>query len=223
MTVAALTCVLKVHIMAVESVFQPVRHDLQLHYLLADRNVRFGYVDLHFRVIDLIGQAVSDDLRQVPETVLKTDREITSTIYQNKAVSISGPVHVVWDMEGLPGSTHSVPALILRPYPSGHSVAACDPRKRDPVWPHVLQLGGYLCHLTVGEKAQTERQFCSFRSLGDGNKDAAPAWEILTSVPRLEALDPVLSATVTLSFWLTSFSMVLLGSPSLSVPHAWTS
>lgn len=64
----ALTCVLKVHIMAVESIFQPVRHDLELHYLLAYRNVRFGYVDLHFRVIDLIGHAVSDYLWEVPET-----------------------------------------------------------------------------------------------------------------------------------------------------------
>lgn len=54
--------------MAVESVFQPVRHDLKLHYLLAYRNVGLGDVDLHFRVIDLIGQAVSDHLREVPET-----------------------------------------------------------------------------------------------------------------------------------------------------------
>lgn len=69
------------------------------------------------------------------------------------------------DIEGLPGSAHSVPALILSPYPSGHPVAAHDLRKRDPVWAHVLQFGGYLCHLTVGEKTQTERQFSSHRSL----------------------------------------------------------
>lgn len=67
MTVAALTCVLKVHIMAIESVFQPVCHDLELHYLLTYRNVGFGYVDLHFRVIDLTGKAVSNYLWEVPE------------------------------------------------------------------------------------------------------------------------------------------------------------
>lgn len=51
-------------------------------------------------------------------------------IHQMKALYISGP--------GLPGSAHSVPALILSPYPSGHSVAAHQPGKGDPVWPHVL-------------------------------------------------------------------------------------
>lgn len=68
MTVAAHTCVLEVHIAAVDSVFQPVCHDLKLHYLLAYRNVGFGDVDFHLGVVDLIGQAVSDDFREVPAT-----------------------------------------------------------------------------------------------------------------------------------------------------------
>lgn len=166
--VAALTCVLKVHIMAVESVFQPVRHDLQLHYLLAYRNVGFGYVDVHFRVIDLIGQAVSDYLRKVPETANKSFKDRQRDHFNNLPKYSRSDI---WscscdeDIEGLPGSAHSIPALILSPYPSGHPVAAHNLRKRDPVWAHVLQLGGYLCHLTVGEKMQTERQFSSHRSL----------------------------------------------------------
>lgn len=66
LTVAAHTCVLEVHIVAVESIFQPVCHDLELHYLLAYRNVGFGDVDLHLGVVDLIGQAISDYFREIP-------------------------------------------------------------------------------------------------------------------------------------------------------------
>lgn len=66
--VAAHTCVLKVHIMAVQSIFEPVRHDLKLHYLLAYCNVGFGDVDFHLRVVDLIGQAISDYFWEVPAT-----------------------------------------------------------------------------------------------------------------------------------------------------------
>lgn len=65
---AAHTCVLKVHIVAVESIFQPVRHDLKLHYLLAYRNIGFGDIDFHFGVVDLIGKPVADYLREVPAT-----------------------------------------------------------------------------------------------------------------------------------------------------------
>lgn len=61
-----LTGVLKVHIMAVQRTFQPVDHDFQLHYLLAYRNVGYGYVDFHFGVVDLIGEAIPDYLREVP-------------------------------------------------------------------------------------------------------------------------------------------------------------
>lgn len=53
--VKVLTGVLKVHILAVESVPQAVRHDLQLHYLLAYRHVWFGDVDFHLGVVDLAG------------------------------------------------------------------------------------------------------------------------------------------------------------------------
>ena len=53
--VKVLTGVLKVHILAIESIPQAVRHDLQLHYLLAYRHVRFGDVDFYFRVVDLAG------------------------------------------------------------------------------------------------------------------------------------------------------------------------
>lgn len=148
--------------MAVKSVFQLVRHDLELHYLLAYRNVRFGYVNLHFRVIDLIGQAVSNYLREVPDTVNNGFKDRQRDCFNNlpKQSCSCGE-----DVKGLPGSAHSIPALIFSPYPSGHSIAAHEPGKSDPVWPYVLQFVGYLCHLMVGEKTQTERQFCSQRSL----------------------------------------------------------
>lgn len=54
--------------MAVESIFQPVCHDLKLHYLLAYRNVGFGDVDFHLGVVYLIGQAITNDFREVPAT-----------------------------------------------------------------------------------------------------------------------------------------------------------
>lgn len=53
--VKVLTGVLKVHVLAVESILQTVRHDLQLHYLLAYRHVWLGDVDFHFGVVDLTG------------------------------------------------------------------------------------------------------------------------------------------------------------------------
>lgn len=60
------TGVLEVHILAVESILQAVRHDLQLHYLLTYCHVWLGDVDFHFRVVDLTGQAVTHHLGQVP-------------------------------------------------------------------------------------------------------------------------------------------------------------
>lgn len=122
-----------------------MRHDLELHYLLAYRNVGLGDVNLHFRVIDLICQAIPDHLREVPETAGNGFKD--SCLVPVHVVRISGE-------GGLPGSVHSVPALVLSPDPSGHSVAAHQPWKGNPVWPHVLQLGGYLCHLAVGKKTQ---------------------------------------------------------------------
>lgn len=64
--VKLLTGVLEVHILAVESVLQAVRHDLQLHYLLAYRHVWLGDVDFHLRVVDLTGQAVTHHFWKVP-------------------------------------------------------------------------------------------------------------------------------------------------------------
>lgn len=61
-----LTGVLEVHVLAVESVLQAVRHDLQLHYLLPYCYVWLGDVDFHLGVVDLTGQAVAHHLRKVP-------------------------------------------------------------------------------------------------------------------------------------------------------------
>lgn len=66
--VKVLTGVLEVHVLAVKSVPQAVRHDLQLHDLLAYCHVRFGDVDFHFRVADLAGEAVAHHLGKVPGT-----------------------------------------------------------------------------------------------------------------------------------------------------------
>jgi len=60
------TRVLEVHVVAVQRVFQPVAHDFELHDLLPDGHVRLRDVELHFRVVDLIGQAVTHHLREVP-------------------------------------------------------------------------------------------------------------------------------------------------------------
>lgn len=62
-----LTRILEVHVVPIQSILQPVAHDFELHDLLADIHVRFGDVELHFRVVDLIGQAVAHHLRKVPD------------------------------------------------------------------------------------------------------------------------------------------------------------
>lgn len=49
------TCVLEIHVVAIQCAFQPVAHDLQLHYLLPDGHVWLGDVKLNLWIVDLIG------------------------------------------------------------------------------------------------------------------------------------------------------------------------
>lgn len=63
-----LTGILEVHIVAVDSILHSACHDFELHDLLSYIHVWFGDVDLHFRVIDLVGQSISHYLREVPNT-----------------------------------------------------------------------------------------------------------------------------------------------------------
>lgn len=61
------TCVLKVHVVALQCIFQPVAHDFELHYLLPDDHVRLCDVKLYFWVVDLIGQAVTHHLWKISD------------------------------------------------------------------------------------------------------------------------------------------------------------
>lgn len=63
-----LTGVLEVDVVAIESILQAVRHDLQLHYLLPYCHVGLGDVYFHFGVVDLARQAVANDFGEVPGT-----------------------------------------------------------------------------------------------------------------------------------------------------------
>lgn len=56
---------------------------------------------------------------------------------------------------------------------------------------------------------------------GVDNKSRDGVWEILTSVPIFSELDPVLSSTVALLYWMTSSCTAPLGCPSPRLPHAW--
>lgn len=63
---SVLTGVLEVHVIAIESILQTVRHDLQLHYLLSYCHVRLGDVNFHFRVVYLACEAIANHLWKVP-------------------------------------------------------------------------------------------------------------------------------------------------------------
>lgn len=56
---------------------------------------------------------------------------------------------------------------------------------------------------------------------GVDNNNRDRVWGILTSVPIFSELDPVLSSTVTLLYWLASSCTAPLVCPSPSLPHAW--
>lgn len=60
------TCILEIHIVAVQGTFQPVAHDLQLHDLLSDGHVWLRDVKLNLGIVDLIGQAVTHHLWEIP-------------------------------------------------------------------------------------------------------------------------------------------------------------
>ncbi len=49
------TCILEVHVVAKQCVFQPVAHDFELHDLLPDSHVWLCNVKFDFWVVDLIG------------------------------------------------------------------------------------------------------------------------------------------------------------------------
>lgn len=49
------TCILEIHIVAIQGTFQPVAHDLQLHDLLSDGHVWLRDVKLNLGIVDLIG------------------------------------------------------------------------------------------------------------------------------------------------------------------------
>lgn len=66
MFLVPLTRVLKIHVITIKGVFQAIRNDLQLHDLLPYRHVRLGDVNVHLRIIDLIGQTISHELGEVP-------------------------------------------------------------------------------------------------------------------------------------------------------------
>ena len=67
-----LTCVLEVDIIAIVCILQFVGHHTESHDLLPDERVGPRDVHVHLRVVDLVGQPVIHDLRQVPEG---TERE----------------------------------------------------------------------------------------------------------------------------------------------------
>lgn len=71
------TCILEIHIIAFEGVFQAVRHDLQQHDLLTYSPVRLSDVDLHLWVINLIGQPITHDLWEV---TAEKKKSISTTI-----------------------------------------------------------------------------------------------------------------------------------------------
>lgn len=60
------TCILEIHIVAIQGTFQPVAHDLQLHDLLSDGHVWLRDVKLNLGIVDLIGQAVTHHLWEIP-------------------------------------------------------------------------------------------------------------------------------------------------------------
>lgn len=49
------TCILEIHIVAIQCTFQSVAHDLQLHDLLSDGHVWLCDVKLNLWIVDLIG------------------------------------------------------------------------------------------------------------------------------------------------------------------------
>lgn len=53
-----------------------------------------------------------------------------------------------------PGPAHAVPTLVLSSRPSGHSVAAQNAREGNPVWLHIPQSHGYICHLRQSGQEQ---------------------------------------------------------------------
>lgn len=57
---------IKRDVVAAVSRFQPTRHVFQNCNLAADHSVWFGYVNIHIRVRNLIGQSISNDNRLVP-------------------------------------------------------------------------------------------------------------------------------------------------------------
>lgn len=61
------TCILKVHIVAIQCIFQLVAHDFELHDLLPDCHVWLCDVKIHFWVVDLIGQAITHHFWKVPD------------------------------------------------------------------------------------------------------------------------------------------------------------
>lgn len=69
------TCILEVHVVAIQCVFQPVAHDFELHDLLADGHVWLCDVKLNFWVVDLIGQAITHHLWQIPDGRREGTRE----------------------------------------------------------------------------------------------------------------------------------------------------
>lgn len=62
----SLTCILEVYIIAIQCVFQPVAHNFELHDLLPDGHVWLCDVELHFWVVDLIGQTIAHHFWKVP-------------------------------------------------------------------------------------------------------------------------------------------------------------
>ena len=61
-----LTRVLEVDVIAIVRVLQFVGHHAESHDLLPDERVGPCDVHVHLRVVDLVGQPVIHDLRQVP-------------------------------------------------------------------------------------------------------------------------------------------------------------
>lgn len=63
-----LTGILEFHVIAVDGVFYSARHDFELHDLLSYGHVWFGDVNLHFRVVNLVGQTISHYIWEIPNT-----------------------------------------------------------------------------------------------------------------------------------------------------------
>lgn len=63
---AVLTCVLEVDVIAIVCVLQFVGHHTESHDLLSDESVWPCDVHFYFGIIDLVGQPIVHDLRQVP-------------------------------------------------------------------------------------------------------------------------------------------------------------